>query len=76
MLLCAGILGRYYTDYHNVDEDMVTITSYGGNWDWASDTGITLRYVQDTPSHTSDVVASSDMKNSLIMRISMMSTKT
>ena len=45
MLLCAGILGRYYTDWHNVDEDLISIPDYGGPWREGSNTGVTQRYM-------------------------------
>ena len=32
MLLCAGILGRYYTDTHDVDENERTISNQSGHW--------------------------------------------
>ena len=52
---------HYYTDKHNVDEDMVTINDYGGNWNtWGiSDaTGVMCRVMNDTPIDTYDSVAS------------------
>ena len=58
MLLCAGILGRYYTDWHDVDENERTNVSQGGMWTRGNQAGIALRYITDTSSHTSDTVAS------------------
>lgn len=52
---------HYYTDKHNVDEDMVTINDYGGNWNtWgiSEATGMMCRVMNDTPIDTYDSVAS------------------
>ena len=40
MLFCAGISGRYYTDFHDVDEDKTTIAAYGGFWNEDRRTGL------------------------------------
>ena len=58
MLFCAGISGRYYTDWHHVDEDMTTIVNHGGRWDDISITGITCRNIWDSPTGLSPNVAS------------------
>ena len=34
---------KYYTDFHDVDEDIDTIPSQGGNWDWTNGAGAYLR---------------------------------
>ena len=39
-----------YTDYHDVDEDNVTISVYGGLWNIGNSAGVTYRYVFDSPS--------------------------
>ena len=78
MLLCAGILGRFYTDYHDVDEDLRTVTNQGGFWStWGINESAGMMCRQENYTHIySDVfVASSNMKNSLIIRTLMMSTK-
>jgi hypothetical protein len=67
-----------YTDYHDVDEDKVSIIYHGGHWNggWSygsSGVGIADRSI--SPSSTFTFVASSNMKNSHITRISIMSTK-
>ena len=67
---------KYYTDFHNVDEDLRAIVAHGGVWNNQTSVGIALRNVIDTSTTIGDSVASSNMKKSLIMRISMMSTKT
>ena len=48
----------YYTDEHNVDEDMTAIFGQGGGWNWNENIGMMNRYVQDFPSGMFDVVAS------------------
>ena len=41
---------KYYTDEHNVDEDLRTLASQGGFWGYyGSGSGITMRYVFDDP---------------------------
>lgn len=58
MLLCAGILGRYYTDSHDVDEDKRTILRQGEHWPGSTFTGIVMRFLFDDPSILSSDVAS------------------
>ena len=58
MLLCAGILGRYYTDWHNVDEDLTTIPYQGGQWNYGNSGGIVYRDLLDVPTNSGDDVAS------------------
>jgi len=58
MLLCAGILGRYYTDSHDVDEDLKTIIRHGGYWIDGSNAGITHRNLYSAPTSSWDIVAS------------------
>ena len=58
MLLCAGILGRYYTDTHDVDEDKMTHAHLGGMWVYENQAGIMLRHVFDSPTYRVDTVAS------------------
>ena len=65
MLLCAGILGRYYTDSHNVDEDMMSITDQGGRWLEGSWGGIVQRDMCSIPSTISDIVASKNISFTL-----------
>lgn len=47
-----------YTDWHEVDEDMMTICTYNGWYDAGDWAGIILRYMVDTPTLTSSDVAS------------------
>ena len=69
---------KYYTDWHDVDEDRVTILYQGGYWREDIKVGMTQRHIDVSPNHSDDVdgVASSNMKNSLIIRMVIMSTKT
>ena len=47
-----------YTDYHEVDEDMMTSLLQGGLWSNVTDVGITFRFITDSPSNLSSYVAS------------------
>ena len=61
MLLCVGILGRYYTDWHDVDEDFGSVIIQGGWWTnngWDGWQGIVYRDIKYSPIYTSDDVAS------------------
>ena len=60
---------------HNVDEDQATISNQGSWWYAESQAGITFREVSHNSSRTADDVASSNTKNSQIIRMLMMSTK-
>ena len=56
----------YYTDSHDVDEDLMTICNYGGYWNggWSygsSGVGIAQRHVDNVPTETWDIVASSNI---------------
>ena len=67
---------KYYTDAHDVDEDLRTISFHGGMFIDGRQAGVTQRYTRSDVPHSSDAVASSDIrKKSLIIRIIMMSTK-
>jgi len=48
----GGTATTYYTDDHNVDEDMMTSSFHGGHWVHGITAGIALRYTIDnyTPS--------------------------
>ena len=74
----SNIQNTHYTDHHNVDEDIESTASQGGNWVSDNAAGTAYRTMDSYYSPTSsDInVASSIMKNSQIIRISMMSTKT
>ena len=66
---------KYYTDVHDVDEDRVTISVHGGDWEDRVWTGVTCRNMPGDGSVTHDNIASSNMKNSAFIRIITMSTK-
>ena len=66
---------KYYTDHHNVDEDLATIADVGGWWSHSDMAGITYRTMNNSSPDLLDGVASSNMRNSLIIRIGMVSTK-
>ena len=53
----VGLHLKYYTDFHDVDEDSKTITSQGGRWGYEDMAGIARRTTNDTPTSVSDVVA-------------------
>lgn len=55
---------KYYADYHNVDEDIRSITSQGDEFAHRSDPGITARHVNNTPSDIFATVAYKYNKNS------------
>lgn len=52
------ILEKYYTDHHDVDEDLRTIVDYGGGCTNGTSAGITRRNPYDSSSFTWDGVAS------------------
>ena len=56
--ILVDTLIKYYTDGHNVDEDLTTIAHYGGEWIASSGAGVTERDMWDSPSTVSDHVAS------------------
>ena len=53
---------KYYTDWHNVDEDMLTISALGGNWDSFDHAGVVYRDTDESPASII-VVAPSTVKN-------------
>ena len=54
----GGTATTYYTDQHNVDEDMMTISNHGGGWHGESSAGVARRDVKYQLSTTFDDVAS------------------
>ena len=54
----GGTTTTYYTDYHDVDEDMRTFTYQGCDWIPGSGAGITIRYLYSIPTEAWDGVAS------------------
>ena len=49
---------KYYTDWHNVDEDTTTVPVQGGMWDYESGVGITRQDTDRISSQLADFVAS------------------
>ena len=54
----GGTATTYYTDQHNVDEDLKTITSQGGRWGYEDMAGIARRTINDTPTTAFEFAAS------------------
>ena len=54
---------KYYTDSHNVDEDLRTIASYSGDFGNVVFSGIFARGSDNAPTEAWDIVASSITKN-------------
>ena len=54
----GGTATTYYTDEHNVDEDIMSIGNCGGSWPYENLAGITERNLNDSPTSTFDDVAS------------------
>ena len=52
---------KYYTDFHDVDEDGTTISIQGGEWPAGNTAGIMVRFVIDSPSSAWDTVTSSNI---------------
>ena len=58
LLLNSGrVLYFFYTDQHNVDEDLTAIVNYGGGWAHTTYAGVTCRSM-DNPPDLLDLVAS------------------
>ena len=56
-------LKKYYTDTHDVDEDLKTTIKCGGYWPYENAEGITRRSLDEPPINTWDSVASSNVQN-------------
>jgi hypothetical protein len=54
----GGTGTTYYTDIHDADEDLRTITAQGGRDHEGSGAGIAFRDMYNSPSNLYDVVAS------------------
>ena len=52
------ILEKYYTDEHDVDENMVTILLQGGSWGYDISAGIVHRNLYDASTNSGGHVAS------------------
>ena len=46
----------YYTDWHNVDEDSITIMYHGGGWSFDIQAGVAYRDTDETPTTAYDFV--------------------
>ena len=53
----------FYTDYHDVDEEMRTIPLYGAHWGDTTAVGIARRELFNAPNYSNDAVASSSTQN-------------
>ena len=54
----GGTDTTYYTDPHDVDEELRTISIWGGRWGAYSTAGIALRSLDNSPTVSGDHVAS------------------
>ena len=54
----GGTATTYYTDHHDVDEDLRTAAEYGGWWGEESWTGIFRSSIYNVPTLASDTSAS------------------
>lgn len=57
---------KYYTDTHDVDEDLRAILVCGGEWSFITSAGVALRDLSDSPTETYVTVASSDISKLII----------
>lgn len=55
---------KYYSDHHDVDEDMKAITAQGGDWGDDIRVGAARRTMNDTPTAVGGAVAYKYNKNS------------
>jgi len=56
--ILVGLHIKYYTDWHDVDEDSTGIPNYGGRWSIEVEAGIMRRSMGDSPTATWGTVAS------------------
>ena len=54
----GGTATTYYTDWHNVDEDLTAIAEQSGGWTGTTGAGVTERYMKEIPSEDVSHVAS------------------
>ena len=54
----GGTATTYYPDGHDVDEDKLTISAYGGMWFDENGSGITCRLMYNVPTEARDTIAS------------------
>ena len=55
----GGTATTYYTDVHEVDEDMTAISVQGGRWLYENGTGVTHRAMWDPSDSGGDPVVAS-----------------
>ena len=65
-----------YADWNDVDEDLMTVSSQGGEWFDNTYCGVMFRDLSDVPGNYFRGAASRSPKVILIIRMIMMSTKT
>ena len=58
---------KYYTDYHDVNEDVRTITSYGGHYNAENTVGVMDRNPSSNPTEVHEFVAYKYNKNSTLI---------
>ena len=64
--ILVGLHIKYYTDFHLVDEDMMTIVRSGSKWnDGSTYAGLVMRFLFDQPFVPSDHVASNTIRTLL-----------
>ena len=62
-------LKKYYTDDHNVDEDLMAIASCGGNWNYRTGTGVMNCDLSNSPNELNHTdVAYKYNKNSTLSK--------
>jgi len=49
---------KYYTDNHDVDENVRSVTEQSGYWGYGTDVGIAFRYMCNDPLSADNTVAS------------------
>ena len=54
----GGTATTYYTDMHDVDESIATISAQGGYWNFGDSVGVAQRHMFDYSSNMRDIVAS------------------
>ena len=58
IITCRYVFRKYYTDLHDVDEELMSISAQGGRWGHADGAGIATRYMNRSPTYVADLVAS------------------
>ena len=63
ILILVDLHLKYYTDLHDVDEELMSISAQSGRWEEGKWTGVTFRIIGNTLTGYADYVAYKD-KNS------------